>query len=58
MNQKNDNVKSVSIRIPSQILHELRIISNYEGRSINSQILYLINQCINKFKKEHTNKIS
>ncbi|MBE7042346.1 MAG: Arc family DNA-binding protein [Ruminococcaceae bacterium] len=50
---KNESVKSVSIRIPVSLLEELRFVSDYEGRSINSQVLYLIRQCISDFKEKH-----
>lgn len=50
---KNEITKSVSIRIPEELLKELHYVADYEGRSANSQILYLIRNCINEFKKEH-----
>ncbi|MCH5184598.1 MAG: Arc family DNA-binding protein [Oscillospiraceae bacterium] len=52
---KNDNsdIKSVSIRIPEKLLEEIRYVARYEDRSVNSQVLYLIRQCIEKFKDTH-----
>lgn len=44
------SIKSLSIRIDSDTLGKLHIIADYEGRSANSQILYLIRQCIEKYK--------
>ena len=38
-------VKSLSIRIDSEVLDKLHVVSNYEGRSANSQILKLIRDC-------------
>lgn len=50
------SIKSLSIRIDSETLDQLHIIADYEGRSANSQILYLIRKCIKEFREEH-NKI-
>lgn len=47
------NVKSVSIRFPNELLDDLKYISEYEGRSINSQVLYLVRKNIEEFKTEH-----
>lgn len=46
-------IKSLSIRIDSEMLNKLHYIANYEGRSANSQILILIRDCIEKYEKEH-----
>ena len=53
-NDKSD-IKSVSIRIPNTLLKELHYVADYEGRSANSQILYLVRQCIDEFKETHGN---
>lgn len=53
MNQKNDKDKSVSIRMPLKLLKELRYVADYEGRSLNGQVLYLIRNCIRVFKKKY-----
>ena len=37
----------------SEMHHKLVYISSYEGRSMSGQILYLIQQCIRNFEKEH-----
>ena len=52
MRQKNADIKSISIRMPNKILQELHYISNYEG-STNSQVLYLVRECIDNFKKKN-----
>lgn len=39
-------VKSLSIRIEDEMLHKLHVVSNYEGRSANSQILILIRDAV------------
>ncbi len=46
-------IKSLSIRIDSEMLNKLHYIADYEGRSANSQILILIRDCIEKYEKEH-----
>ncbi len=50
---KKTDTKSVSIRIPTEILPNIRYISDYEGRSLNSQVVYLIRKCISDFENEH-----
>ena len=46
-------VKSVSIRIEEEMLKKIGYIADYEGRSVNSHILVLIRQDIQKFEEEH-----
>ncbi len=45
--------KSVSIRIEEEMLHKLGYVADYEGRSINSQVLVLIRQSIHAFEETH-----
>lgn len=45
--------KSVSIRIDSDMLHKLHVVSDYEGRSLNSQILILIRDSIEQYEVKH-----
>lgn len=45
--------KSLSIRIDSEMLNKLHVVSDYEGRSANSQILILIRDCIEKYEDKH-----
>ncbi len=46
-------MKSLSIRIEEEMLHKLHVVSDYEGRSANSQILILIRDCIQQYEKEY-----
>ena len=46
-------VKSVSIRIEKEMLDKLAYVAEYEGRSVNSQILVLIREQIQAFEAEH-----
>ncbi len=43
-------VKSVSIRIEEEMLKKISYIADYEGRSVNSQVLVLIRQNIKAFE--------
>ena len=43
-------VKSVSIRIEQDMLDKIAYIADYEGRSVNSQILVLIRENIKTFE--------
>ena len=43
-------VKSVSIRIEQEMLSKIAYIADYEGRSVNSQILVLIRENIKAFE--------
>ena len=48
-------IKSVSIRIEEEMLNKIAYIADYEGRSVNSQVLVLIRENIKTF--EDTNGI-
>lgn len=43
-------VKSVSIRIEEEMLNKIAYIADYEGRSVNSQVLVLIRENIKNFE--------
>ena len=48
------SLKSISIRLDDHALHKkLKYICEYEGRSANKQIIYLIRQCITDFEKKN-----
>lgn len=46
-------IKSVSIRIEEEMLKKLNFVADYEGRSINSHILFLIRQNIKNFESKN-----
>ncbi len=46
-------IKSVSIRIEEEMLNKLGFVADYEGRSVNSQILVLVRENIKMFEQEH-----
>ncbi len=50
---RNKENKHFGIEIDPTIHRKIKYIAEYEGRSINGQILYLVRQCILKFEAEH-----
>lgn len=46
-------IKSVSIRIEEEMLRKIGYVADYEGRSVNSHILVLIRENIQKFENEN-----
>ena len=46
-------IKHVGLRISPEMHRKLCVIAEYNGRTINGQAYYLINQCIRSFEKEH-----
>ena len=46
-------IKSLSIRIDDELLHKLHIVADYEGRSANGQVLFLIRKCVERYEKEN-----
>ncbi len=45
-------IKSLSIRIDEELLNKLHQVADYEDRSANSQILFLIRKCVEDFEKK------
>ena len=50
---KDKNKTFLSIRMLRDAHDKLKYIADYEGRSMSKQILYLVNQCIRDFEKQH-----
>lgn len=48
---RNKNNKHLGLEIEPELHFKLHYISKYEGRSANSQVLYLIRQAIKEFEK-------
>lgn len=46
-------IKSVSIRIEEEMLEKISYIADYEGRSVNSQVLVLIRENIKSFEQDN-----
>lgn len=47
------NEKHFGLRVEENLLKKFRYVCEYEGRSANSQILYLIKKCVAEHEKEH-----
>jgi hypothetical protein len=47
--------KHFGLRIDAGLMERFRAVCEYEGRSANSQILYMIRSCVDDFEKEHGN---
>lgn len=45
--------KHLGLRIDSETHKKLKSLSEFEGRSINGEILYLIRQAIARHEREH-----
>ena len=50
--EKNKD-KHLGLRIDSETHKKLKSLSEYEGRSINGEVLYLIRQAIKQHEKEN-----
>lgn len=48
-----ESKKHLGLRISNELHYKITYISKYEGRSTNSQILYLIRKKIYEFENEH-----
>lgn len=46
-------IKSLSIRIDSEMLDKLHVVADYEGRSANSEILILVRDAIEAYEAKH-----
>lgn len=45
--------KSLRIRAQDELLRKFKYVASYDGRSMNSQIVVYMRQCVEKFEKEH-----
>ena len=43
----------LSIKIDIELHKKFRSISAYEGRSMSSQLVYLVNQCVREFEEKN-----
>ncbi len=48
-----ENERHLGLRIDGQLLEKFRYVCGYEGRSANSQILWLIRNCVADYEREH-----
>ena len=45
--------KHFGLRIDDALLSKVHYVCEYEGRSVNAQILFLLRQCVAEFEKVH-----
>ena len=50
---RNKENKHLGIEIDPKTHRKLKYIAEYEGRSINGQVLYVVRKCIEKFEQEY-----
>ena len=50
---RNKANKHLGIEIDPELHKKIKYIAEYEGRSINGQVLYLIRQCVKRFESEN-----
>lgn len=46
-------MKNLSVRIDNETLHKLHVVADYEGRSANGQVLFLVRSCIGAYEEKH-----
>lgn len=45
--------KHLSIRMDGELHDKFQVVAAYEGRSMSSQIIQLIQKCVREFEKEN-----
>ena len=50
---KKEKDKHLGLRIDRELHYKLHYISQYDGRSANGEVIYLIRQHIEQFEMEH-----
>lgn len=45
--------KHLSLRIDENLLKKFRFVCEYDGRSANGQLLYLVRNCVSAYEKEY-----
>ena len=49
---RNKKYKHLGLHIDPELHYKLHYISQYDGRSANGQVLYLIRKCIREFESK------
>ena len=49
-------IKNFSVRIDDEILKKLRVVAAHEGRSVNSEMLFLIQNAVEDYESKHDEK--
>ncbi len=52
MSKDNNKDKHLGLRIDSNTHKKLKEMAEYEGRSINGEVLYLVRQAIREYEKK------
>lgn len=47
------DVKHIGLRVSPEVHEKMAYIADYEGRSLNGQIYYLMLKCIRSFEREN-----
>ena len=50
---RKKEIKHVGLRVSPETHRKLRYIAEYEGRTLNGQVHYLIQSCIREFERVH-----
>lgn len=45
--------KHLSIRMDPELHDKFMVVSDYEGRSMSRQVLYLMTACVREYEAEH-----
>jgi len=48
-----DNKSRYTLRMDAQQLEKLQYIAEYEGRTKNGQLVYMVNRLIEEFEEKH-----
>ena len=46
-------IKNIGLRVVPEVHEKMSYIARYEGRTLNGQVYYLMQNCIRDFEKEH-----
>ena len=46
-------IKNIGLRVVPEVHEKMAYIARYEGRTLNGQVYYLMQDCIREFEKEH-----
>ena len=50
---KKEKDKHLGLRIDGELHYKLHCISQYDGRSANGEVIFLLRQRIEQFEREH-----
>ena len=48
-----DNLSRYTLRVEQELLDKLGYIAEYEGRTKNGQLVYMVNRLIEEFEEKH-----